>query len=64
MTKQLSNSLARAFYYKGALDTLDREAMGQISHHCLRINETNDVDAYFTMREVLNEHICDEMGWA
>lgn len=53
-----------AAYYKGCMEGLDMMVLDTTNPHCLHVNEVNDAMAYFAMKEILNDHLCEEMGWA
>lgn len=53
-----------AAYYKGCIEGLDLMALDTTNAHCLHVNEVNDLMAYFAMKEILNDHLSVEMGWA
>lgn len=55
---------AMAAYYKGCIEGLNLMALDTTNAHCLHVNEVNDAMAYFAMKEILNDHLCEEMGWA
>lgn len=55
---------AMAAYYKGCIEGLDLMALYTTNDHCLHVNEVNDLMAYFAMKEILNDHLSVEMGWA
>lgn len=51
-----------AAYYKGCMERLDMMVLDTTNPHCLHVNEVNDAMAYFAMKEILNDHLCEEMG--
>lgn len=53
-----------AAYYKGCMEGLDMMVLDTTNPHCLHVNEVNDAMAYFAMKEILNDHLREEMGWA
>lgn len=53
-----------AAYYKGCIEGLDLIALDTTNAHCLHVNEVNDLMEYFAMKEILNDHLSVEMGWA
>ena len=55
---------AMAAYYKCCIEVLDLMALDTTNAHCLHVNEVNDLMAYFAMKEILNDHLSVEMGWA
>ncbi len=55
---------AMAAYYKGCIEGLDLIALDTTNAHCLHVNEVNDLMEYFAMKEILNDHLSVEMGWA
>lgn len=55
---------AKAAYYRGCMDGLDLMALSKDNPHCLHVNEVNDLMTYFAMKEILNDHMSAEMGWA
>lgn len=55
---------AMVAYYKGCIEGLDLMALDTTNAHCLHVNEVNDLMAYFAMKEILNDHLSVEMGWA
>lgn len=54
---------AMAAYYKGCIEGLDLMTLDTTNAHCLHVNEVNDLMTYFAMKEILNDHLCEEMGW-
>lgn len=55
---------AMAAYYKGCIEGLNLMALDTTNAHCLHVNEVNDLMAYFAIKEILNDHLSVEMGWA